>query len=463
MMAAKKLRLIGLAFALCAAAWQGTASAKPLDLLSTWQLAVQQDPQYRADQAAAEAGRTQTQQARSLWLPTIGASGTAGRGGHKSTSQGANFSAPRMGTHNQVEFNNSITGGDLRAYEIGLKQPLLSRERLAQSRQLRLASELSDLQWQHAQQQLIIKVVERYFDVLVARQTTELLEQQYTQASTAQQETQARFEVGDRPVTDSYEASAQARTLEAQLLAARMQQHLAEAAFTDLTGMTPGKLLSLPLAAPVQHPELASLSDWLADAVQLNPAVLVQDKGVYIAQEEIASYSSWQSPTLDLVGRLSHEKLDGSGRYGSALNKTDDWMVGLQVNVPIFTGGYRSAKRKEAFYNHEQQLAQAQNVRQQVQQQTRAAWHAVQVSAQQVDALQQALQASQLRAESTRLGQKLGDKTTLEALDADNQLTRVQIDLLNAKVALIVHQLQLAALVGALDEQHLVQANQYLQ
>ncbi|MCK9237072.1 MAG: hypothetical protein M0Q29_04480 [Thiopseudomonas sp.] len=56
MMAAKKLRLIGLAFALCAAAWQGTASAQPLDLLSTLQLAVQQDPQYRADQAAAEAG-----------------------------------------------------------------------------------------------------------------------------------------------------------------------------------------------------------------------------------------------------------------------------------------------------------------------------------------------------------------------------------------------------------------------
>jgi len=368
-----------------------------------------------------------------------------------------------MGTHNQVEFNNSITGGDLRAYEIGLKQPLLSRERLAQSRQLRLASELSDLQWQHAQQQLILKVVERYFDVLVARQTTELLEQQYAQASTAQQETQARFEVGDRPVTDSYEATAQARTLEAQLLSARMQQQLAEAAFFDLTQTAPDALQGLPLAAPVDRPELAALQEWLTDAVQQNPAVLMQDKGVHIAQEEIASYSSWQSPTLDLVGRLSHEKLDGSGRYGSALNKADDWMVGLQVNVPIFTGGYRSAKRKEAFYNHEQQLAQAQNVRQQVQQQTRAAWHAVQVSAQQVDALQQALQASQLRADSTRLGQKLGDKTTLEALDADNQLTRVQIDLLNAKVALIVHQLQLAALVGALDEQHLVQANQYLQ
>jgi len=461
-MAAQTLRLTGLALALCALAWQGAANAQPLDLLTTWQLAVQQDPQYRADQAAASAGATQTKQARSLWLPTLGASGTAGRAGHKSSSQGANFATPDMGSQNNVEFNNSITGGDLRAYEIGLKQPLISRERLSQSRQLRLASEMSDLQWQHAQQHLILKVVERYFDVLVARQTAQLLEQQYSQANTAQQETQARFDLGDRPVTDSYEATAQARTLEAQLLSARMQQQLAEAAFVDLTGTAADELQALSLTSAVEKPELATLNEWLTDAVQQNPAVLMQDKGVHIAQEEIASYSSWKSPTLDFVGRLSHEKLDGSGRYGSALNKADDWMVGLQVNVPIFTGGYRSAKRKEAFYTHEQRVAEAQSLRQQVQQQTRGAWYAVQVSAQQVDALQQALQASTLRAESTRLGQQLGDKTTLEALDADNQMTRIQIDLLNAKVALIVHQLQLAALVGALDEQHLVQANQYL-
>lgn len=96
-------------------------------------------------------------------------------------------------------------------------------------------------------------------------------------------------------------------------------------------------------------------------------------------------------------------------------------------------------------------------------QQARTAWHAVQVSSQQVDALQQALEASRLRVESTRLGVELGDKTTLEKLDAESQHTRVQIDLLNAKVALIMHQLQLAALVGSLDRQHLQQANLYLQ
>ena len=441
----------------------GMLQAQPLDLMQTWQLATEHDPEYRARQAQANAGATQEQQARSLWLPTLGASATAGRGGHKSSSQGANFKTPNMGSENRVEFNNSITGGDLRAYEIGLKQPILSRERLAQSRQLRMGSELAELEWQHAQQQLMLRAAERYFDVLISRQAAQLLEQQHEQATRAEQETRTRFELGDRPVTDTHEATAQARSLQAMLLNAQMQQQLAEAAYGDLTGQPAGQLLSLPLAAGMTAPELDSLAQWLSDVVQLNPAVQMQDKGADIALESIAQYSSWKSPTLDLVGRLAHEKLDGSGRYGSALNKADDWMLGVQINVPIFTGGYRSAKRKEAVYTHEQRIAEAEAMRQQVRQQTRSAWHAVQVSSQQVDALQQALEASRLRAESTRLGVELGDKTTLEKLDADNQHTKVQIDLLNAKVALIMHQLQLAALVGSLDRQHLQQANLYLQ
>lgn len=207
-----------------------------------------------------------------------------------------------------------------------------------------------------------------------------------------------------------------------------MQQQLAEAAYADLTGQPPGPLLRLPLTTQITTPELGSLAQWLSDMTQLNPAVQMQDMGADIALESIAQYASWKSPPLNLVGRLAHEKLDGSGRYGSTLNKTYDWMLGIQINIPIFTGGYRSAKRKEALYTHEQRVAEAEAMRQQVRQQARTAWHAVQISSQQVDALQQALEASRLRVESTRLGVELGDKATQEELDAENQHTRVQID-----------------------------------
>lgn len=439
------------------------ACAQSMDLLQAWRLAEQQDPEHRAAYAAARAGATQAQQARSLWLPGLDASATAGRGGHKSSMQGANFTAPGFGTTNGVEFNNSITGGDLEAYDLNLHQPIINRELLAQSRQLRLSAQQAELRWQHARQQLILRVTGHYFDVLLTRQTARLLEQQYQQSRRLREEVQARFRLGDLPVTDSHEAAAQSGTLEARLLEARLQQQLAEAAFFDLTGQPPEGLLEISPECELEPPELAPLNDWLAQAMQFNPAVLMQEQGVRIAEEEIMAYSSWRSPTLSLVGRLSHDKLDGSGRYGHSMRKADDWMLGVQLRVPVFTGGYRSAKRKEAIYLHEQQQADTQAMRQQVQQQVRSTWHALAISTQQIAALQEALLASRLRAEATALGKRLGDKTTLEALDADSQMTEVQIQLLNARLGLIMHQLQLAALVGALNEQHLRVANSYLQ
>ncbi len=447
---------------LLAVLWHSISVAQPLDLVDTWRLALSHDPEYRAQQAAVEAGGEQRNLARSLWLPTIGASATAGRAAHTSSTQGAQFVTPNMRSED-VEFNTSIRGGNLSSYALAIKQPLLNRARLAESRQLRLSAEVADLQWQSAQQNLMLKVAQRYFAVLLAREKVSFLTQQQKQVDLVQEETQERFELGDRPVTDTYEALAHAQGLQAQLLAAQMQEDLAIADFTDLTTQTPDSLLSVPLPDPLQAPQLEPLTDWLAESVQLNPLLQMHNKGVSIAAEQVAQYSSWSSPTLDLIGQLGYEKLDGSGRYGSALNKADDWMVGVQLNVPIFTGGYRSAKHRQALHLQDQNLAQGDVLRQQVKQQTRAAWLGVQVNGQQITALQKALKASQARLAATRLGHQLGDNTTLERLDAENAVAQMQFELLDAKVSLIVHQLQLAALVGGLDEGHLLQANAYLQ
>lgn len=447
---------------LVAVLWHSASVAQPLDLVETWRLALSHDPEYRAEQAAVEAGGEQRNLARSLWLPTIGASATAGRAGHTSSTQGAQFVTPDMRSED-VEFNTSIRGGNLSSYALGIKQPLLNRARLAESRQLRLNAEVADLQWQSAQQNLMLKVAQRYFAVVLAREKVGFLNQQQRQVELIEQETQARFELGDRPVTDTYEALAHAQGLQARLLAAQMQEDLAVADFTDLTLQAPNNLLSVPLSAPLQAPQLDPLTDWLAETVQLNPILQMHNKGVSIATEQVAQYSSWSSPTVDLIGQLGYEKLDGSGRYGSALNKADDWMVGVQLNVPIFTGGYRSAKHRQALHLQDQNLAQGDMLRQQVKQQTRAAWLGVQVNGQQITALQKALKASQERLAATRLGHELGDNTTLERLDAENTVAQMQLELLSAKVSLIVHQLELAALVGGLDEGHLLQANTYLQ
>src|SRR5699024_11373836 len=106
-----------------------------------------------------------------------------------------------------------------------------------------------------------------------------------------------------------------------------------------------------------------SKRDWSSDVCSSDL------KGVQIAKEQIESYRAWKSPTVDLVGRAAYEKLDGSGRYGDAINKADEWMVGVQLNVPIFTGGYRCHKRVAATHQNEKSLAENDSIRQVISQQ----------------------------------------------------------------------------------------------
>src|SRR5699024_10845226 len=103
--------------------------AEPLDLQRTWELARQADPHFQAEKAAYQAGQTQAKQGRSLWLPKVGASATAGVGSHKSTMRGANFTMPGMGS-DDVEFNTSIRNSKVFGYEVGFEQHLNDKKNL---------------------------------------------------------------------------------------------------------------------------------------------------------------------------------------------------------------------------------------------------------------------------------------------------------------------------------------------
>ncbi len=421
--------------------------AEPLDLQRTWELARQADPHFQAERAAHQAGQTQAKQGRSLWLPKVGASATAGVGSHKSTMRGANFTMPGMGS-DDVEFNTSIRNGDVFGYEVGLEQPLLNRQNLSHSRQLRLAADVAELKWQQAQQNLVLSSAEHYFNVLVARQAVAVLERQQEQVRAIYDEVQERFELGELPITSIHETKAQLRVLEAQLAQAKLALETAELAYEDFTGQYPAELVPLAITAEVEAPDIGDVAHWQEQARMNNLHLKMQASGIKVAQEDVAALKSWHSPTLSLVGRLAHEKIDGSGRYGDAMNKADEWMVGVQLSVPIFTGGYRSNKRKEASYLLTQRRAEGVSLAQQIQRQTHSAWRGIHVNYERLTALQDAYTANKERLKATQLGFELGDNTTLERLTAENALAETELNLLEAQVALIMNQLQLRALVG---------------
>jgi outer membrane protein len=138
-------------------------------------------------------------------------------------------------------------------------------------------------------------------------------------------------------------------------------------------------------------------------------------------------------------------------------------MIGVQLTIPIFTGGYRSAKHEEALHLVDKARSDGEFLHQQIALQTRAAWLGITVGASRITALEQAHKASQSRLEATRLGRTVGDRTTLDLLNAENAATAAELSLLQARIALTQDRLRLAAAIGSLDEEHLRTIDNLLQ
>jgi outer membrane protein len=127
--------------------------------------------------------------------------------------------------------------------------------------------------------------------------------------------------------------------------------------------------------------------------------------------------------------------------------------------VPLFTGGYRGAKEEEALRLADKAAAELERTRQQVAQQVRAAWLGLSVGAERVRSLDEALAASLSRADATQTGRDVGQRTTLDLLNAENDAASARLMLAQGRVALLLDRLRLAALVGQLDEAALRSAN----
>src|SRR5450755_229236 len=138
------------------------------DLLDVWRAALQHDLEFSAADAAHRAGEARRGQGESLWRPTVQFTGTAGRMSSESSTTGAQFSAPGFPQTDGVSFNTSVNNGALGRWTVEARQPLISRERLARSRQLELSADIADLEWQGARQTLMLTTSQSYFAVALA-------------------------------------------------------------------------------------------------------------------------------------------------------------------------------------------------------------------------------------------------------------------------------------------------------
>ncbi len=437
--------------------------AHAADLVDAWQAAQGVDPQFASARAAREAGEARREQGASLWRPSLQLSGTVGVANGETSTNGARFSAPGFGTVDGANFDTSINGGTATRWALQAKQPLINRERDAQKRQLELSAEVAELEWRAAQQGLMLRVAERYFDAALAAEALRVQRRQQDAVERSLTEARDRFKLGDAPVTDTHEAAARAQAVRAEVLAAETTWTLKQAALADITGWNGPQLQSLRLAAATPPQDAQPLDLWLSEAKTGNLQLRMQAAGVEVAKQEASRYSAAAAPTLDLVASVGQDRLSGSGDFGSATNSQTNALIGVQLNVPLYTGGWRSARETETLRLAAKAASDGETQAQQVALQARAAWLGLTVGASRVAALDEALRATRSRLDATRIGRQVGERTTLELLNAENDAAAAELALMQARVALLLDRLRLAALAGRLDEMQLQQVNASLQ
>ncbi|WP_276808418.1 TolC family protein [Castellaniella defragrans] len=453
------LSALGLALSLALAA----PAAGAADLLQAWEAAQARDPALAAARADRAAGQARADQADGLWRPTLEARASAGRATQETWIRGARFAAPGLGSMQEADFDTSITGGTRTEYGIRLRQPLIDPGRDAEAGRLRHAAARAEAAWTAARQQAALQVAERYFDVLLGERARAALEVQRQAVARLLGQARARYRIGDGSILDTHEAQARLGQVEALVRDADTQLEIARAAFQDVTGLPAQALAPLRRDAPVltAAPD-EPLTDWLARVERAGPAVLESLEAAAMAQRQADRARAAMRPSLDLVGEAGRSHLTGSGAFGEASQTANQWTVGLELRIPLYSGGVSDARYREALAERDGARHRAAADRQRAALLARAAWLRLDAGAARIQALRQALEASAARRDATRLGVEEGERTTLDRLDAEREYAQAGLALDRALAALALDRLQLRALAGALDEAALESINQAL-
>lgn len=434
-----------------------TSFAQAADLMTSWEAAQARDPEIAAARALHEQAAFRLEQAKALWAPMVSAGGAVGVGGADSQTKGAEA----MGQSN-VTFKTNVNLGVLARASIGAQQAWISPEREAQSKQLELSAQIAEKQWLQAQQNLIMKTSQRYFDVVAAELTLTVLQRQQKAMKQAAAEINKRQSVGDASVMDVQEANARVSEIRAQVLTQENQLAMKKVAYRQLTGQEATQLKAIA-NINLTPTNLADPSVWVQRAKQQSPSLQMMSLQQAIQGQEAKRIKAGNAMTVDWVAQAQLDRLTGTGNYSnSASNQMAQYMVGIQLNAPLSTGGMVESREREALKQVEKLRYDQEAAELNIEQQVRDAWQSLNSAQARLQALSQSEQASKARLTATRQAHRTGSRTTNELLGAEHDTAQAELALLQLRIQTAMDQLRLYAASGELTEVQLRQVNALL-
>lgn len=428
-------------------------------LLEIYEEALDNDPELAAARAALEAGLESEKIGLSNLLPQI--SGNASYGETDSDSKGELLGIIPVDRESE---------GDDTTFSVTLQQPVFDLGAWYTYKQGVVDTDAAVVQFKADQQEFIIRVATAYFDVLRAIDALQTALAEQAALESQLEQTRQRYEVGLTAITDVHEVQAQYDAAVAAVIAARGNLAIFYEALEVLTGEPTEAVAPIEPDFPVTDPVPTDRAAWVDFALKNNYSLQSAKLNSEFAELTAKARRSAHLPTLRAT--LSHREADSSSDITdfttplpteqSSEQESADTRIGLELSVPIYSGGRISAQRRQAYY----QAMRAEDLfnltKRQTIQLARSAHLAVETGVVRVEALRQAIVSSQSALEATQAGYEVGTRTLVDVLLAQRSLYQAQNNYYDALYTYIIDTLTLKQAAGTLSPEDVVELNQWL-
>jgi len=427
-----------------------SANAQAVDLLQVYKDALANDAQFASARATLAAGEEKSTQGRAGLLPSVALTGSYARTGLNVYEQ----DPPNL----DIGMNYNTSG-----YTLSLSQPLFRWANWETYQQSKLSVALSEAQFAQAQQDLIVRVAQAYFDVLGAQDTLDSVQANKVAITEQLASAKRNFEVGTATITDTHEAQARYDLAVAQEFASQSDLEIKRSALQQIIGKATGDLAPLRIGVKLTSPEPAQIDKWVASAEAQNYGVIGQQFALEIAQREIKRNRAGHMPTLDLVASRNHSNSNQSAAlFTGPANVSNANSIGVQWVIPIFSGFAIDSKVRESIALEDKARYDLENARRTAAQAARQSYLGVNSGLAQVTALEAAEVSSQSALDSNKLGYQVGVRINIDVLNAQQQVYSTLQSLAKARYDTLVNGLRLKSAAGTLKEDDLAQINALL-
>lgn len=331
---------------------------------------------------------------------------------------------------------------------LGASQPLYrpaNRLAVEQAQQSLVGAEA---QLRSAEQELVVRTAQTYFDVLAAEDNLAFVKAQKTAVEQQLAAAKRNFEVGTSTITDTREAEARFDLVRAQEIAADNDLRVKKLALDQLVGRTGTQpwILRTGATLPLLQPD--SVDAWVTRAHAEHPQIRQIQAAMEIAQLETRRAQAGRLPTVDATAQ--YQVARGYAASAATYARTNNATIGVQFNLPLYTGGAVQNRIAEALALEEKSRTDLEAAKRGIAQATRSAYFGVVSGTGQVRALEAAEASSQSALEANQLGYQVGVRINIDVLNAQSQLFQTKASLAKARYDVLVGGLRLRQASGVL-------------